>query len=208
MSPTLAHPPVTDLLFPGRGAQQEPVLRSCEVSPAILAAMATTQPMVSAAALPFMSVQPSTRKIPAVPSSAAMVMPLVGLLVTPTSPTMREATVTKKNAKITTQTAATRRSRLSCKAAKGAGKKVRVRPISRFRYRPLSTVSRGWCAGCWSLRGLIHRPGFQGHRQLSPPRHPPFLSIHWPRFRKDSIITGRLRTSVTMPATATAPAPM
>ena len=41
-------------------------------------------------------------------ASAAMVIPLVGLLVTPTSPTMREATVTKKNANTITQAAASR----------------------------------------------------------------------------------------------------
>ncbi len=38
-----------------------------------------------------------------------MVMPEVGFEVTPTSPTMRELTVTKKNAKIAMQTAANAR---------------------------------------------------------------------------------------------------
>jgi hypothetical protein len=47
--------------------------------------------------------------MPDVPSSAAMVMPLVGLLVTPTRPTMRDATVTKKKANTARSTAATSR---------------------------------------------------------------------------------------------------
>src|SRR5690606_40771060 len=76
-------------------------------SPAMDAAMATTVPIVSAAILPASSVQPSSRKMDEVAISVAMVMPLVGLDVTPTIPTIREDTVTKKNAKIATSTAAT-----------------------------------------------------------------------------------------------------
>ena len=44
-----------------------------------------------------------------VPSSVAIVMPEVGFEVTPTSPTMRELTVTKKKAKIAMHTDATAR---------------------------------------------------------------------------------------------------
>ena len=44
-----------------------------------------------------------------VPSSVAMVMPDVGLAVTPTNPTMRDETVTKKKAKIAISTAASPR---------------------------------------------------------------------------------------------------
>ena len=93
----------------GVAPSRKPVFRSWDVSPEIDAAIATTQPTVRAAALPIVSVQPNTRKIDAVPSNAAMVMPLVGLLVTPTSPTIRDATVTKKNANTTTQIAAAAR---------------------------------------------------------------------------------------------------
>ena len=65
------------------------------------AAIATTAPTVNAVILPVVSVQPNIRKITDVPNKAAMVMPLVGFEVTPTIPTIREETVTKKNAKNT-----------------------------------------------------------------------------------------------------------
>ena len=71
--------------------------------------MATTVPMVSAAILPRSPVQPNSRKSDEVASSVAMVMPLVGFEVTPTNPTMRDETVTKKKAKIATSNAATAR---------------------------------------------------------------------------------------------------
>src|SRR3972149_7903636 len=61
--------------------------------------MATTQPTVRAAALPAASVQPIRRNIVDVPSNEGRVMPLVGFEVTPTKPTIREETVTKKKAK-------------------------------------------------------------------------------------------------------------
>ena len=77
----------------------KPVFRSWDVSPAIEAAMATTVPTINAVALPAMSVQPKARNTRLVPRSAAIVIPDVGFDVTPTSPTMRELTVTKKNAK-------------------------------------------------------------------------------------------------------------
>ena len=76
------------------------------MSPAIDAAIATTQPTTSAATLPESSVQPSSRKTVEVSIREAMVMPLVGFEVTPTRPTMRDETVTKKKAQTTTSTAA------------------------------------------------------------------------------------------------------
>ena len=75
------------------------------MSPAIDAATATTVPTVSAAALPKSSVQPSRAKSIEVPKSATIVIPDVGLEVTPTMPTMRDDTVTKRNAKAAMQTA-------------------------------------------------------------------------------------------------------
>ena len=63
------------------------------------AAIQTTVPTISAVALPRVSVQPIIRKIKLVPRRVAMVMPEVGFEVTPTSPTIRELTVTKKKAK-------------------------------------------------------------------------------------------------------------
>ena len=91
----------------GVAPSKKPVFRSWDVSPAMDAAMATTQPTVRAPALPMSPVQPSSKKTVAVSNSVAMVIPLVGLEVTPTRPTMRDDTVTKKKAQITTSSAAT-----------------------------------------------------------------------------------------------------
>ena len=100
----------------GVAPRTKPVFRSCEVSPAIEAAMQTAVPTINAVALPSMLVQmelpdscATTRKIRLVPSNAAIVMPDVGLEVTPTRPTMRDDTVTKKKAKIAINTAASAR---------------------------------------------------------------------------------------------------
>ncbi len=69
------------------------------MSSAIEAATHTVVPTMRAVALPSRSVHPNSRKMRLVPSSVAMAMPEVGFEVTPTSPTMRALTVTKKNAK-------------------------------------------------------------------------------------------------------------
>src|SRR5688572_2003200 len=97
------------------------------MSPAIDAAMATTVPTVSAPILPASSVQPMARKTAEVPSREAIVMPLVGFEVTPTSPTIRDDTVTKKNAKITTQIAATDRLTTLSSAPKAWGTNASIR---------------------------------------------------------------------------------
>ena len=65
--------------------------------------MQTTPPMVMASAPKAGAVQPLTRKIAAVAISVAMVMPETGLAELPMSPTMRDATVTKRNPKIDDQ---------------------------------------------------------------------------------------------------------
>jgi hypothetical protein len=90
--------------------------------------------------LPSVSVQPNIRKIDEVPSRAAMVMPLVGLLVTPTRPTMRDATVTKKNANITTHSAATARMPTPPTAPKTWGTKISTMAI---RDAPIPTTFSG-----------------------------------------------------------------
>ena len=74
--------------------------------------MQTTVPTMSAVAFPRESVHPIIQKTALVPSSAAMVMPEVGFEVTPTSPTMRELTVTKKNANTAMQRAAIARMKI------------------------------------------------------------------------------------------------
>ena len=61
--------------------------------------MATIVPTVSTAARDIGSVQPATAKTEATPSSVTSVIPEVGCDETPTMPTMRAATVTKRTPK-------------------------------------------------------------------------------------------------------------
>ena len=68
--------------------------------------MQTTPPMVMARAPKAGAVQPLTRKMAAVAMSVAMVMPETGEAEEPTMPTMRAETVTKRNPKTTTSSAA------------------------------------------------------------------------------------------------------
>ena len=93
----------------GVAPRMKPVLRSCDVSPAMDAATQTTVPTMRTVALPARSVQPARKNTRLTPSSVAMAIPDVGLEVTPTRPTIRELTVTKKNAKIAMRTEATAR---------------------------------------------------------------------------------------------------
>src|SRR5688572_21957330 len=81
------------------------VFRSWLVVPALLAAMQTTAPMDSAAAVYTWPVQPSTMKIRQTPMRVAMAMPETGLLDDPSSPVMREETTEKKNPKTMMATA-------------------------------------------------------------------------------------------------------
>src|SRR5260370_223368 len=94
--------------FQGVAPMRWPVLRSCEVSPALEAAMQTTPPMVMARAPKAGAVQPLTRKMAAVAISVAMVMPETGEAELPTMPTMRGETVTKRKAKTATRRATAR----------------------------------------------------------------------------------------------------
>ena len=71
--------------------------------------MHTAVPTISAVALPARSVQPKRRKIALVPSRVAIVIPDVGFEVTPTNPTIRALTVTKKKAKTAMRIEATNR---------------------------------------------------------------------------------------------------
>ena len=101
------------------------------MSPAIDAAIATTAPTVSAATLPASSVQPSSRNNEDVPSKVAIVIPLVGFDVTPTSPTIRELTVTKKKAKTTTSSAARARPAATSMLLNAIGTTARMAKIAR-----------------------------------------------------------------------------
>src|ERR1700721_4223015 len=91
--------PITNAICCLRGVapMRNPVLRSCEVSPALAAAMHTTPPMVMASAPNAGAVQPFTRKIADVAISVAIVIPETGFEELPINPTIREETVTKRN---------------------------------------------------------------------------------------------------------------
>ena len=93
----------------GVAPTSQPVLRSCEMSPAFEAAMATTVPTVSTAARSARLVQPDAANTVAVPSKVTRAMPEVGCEVTPTMPTMRAATATKSRPKRPTPAAQTMR---------------------------------------------------------------------------------------------------
>src|ERR1041385_6637476 len=83
-----------------------PVLRSCEVLPALAAAMQTIAPTPMAIGEYMSPVQPSATKRRHVRISVAMVMPEIGFDEVPIRPVMREETVAKKKPKIRIRIAA------------------------------------------------------------------------------------------------------
>jgi hypothetical protein len=119
-----------------------------------------------------------------------MAMPLVGLDVTPTIPTMRELTVTKKKANMTTSSAATARPRVISMLLKACGASVRRRKMARAPI-PTTLSGRSFC-----VRSTSRHPAASRSRSWRVP------------IRKLSIMVGTLRISVTSPPVATAPAPM
>ncbi len=153
--------------------------------------MATTAPMDSAATRPVSSVQPSATKIKLVPSRVAIVMPDVGLDVTPTSPTMRLDTVTKKKAKMATRIAAKTRTVRDSMNPNTCGMTARK---STTRPTPINTTLKGRSS---SVR-LIACTTAEPSKRLRNPRIPSLNEV---------TIIGMERISVAIPAVATAPAP-
>ena len=76
-------------------------MRSCEVAPALAAAMQTIAPTHSAIGWYTSPVQPMPTKTRQVAMSVAIVIPEIGFDDEPMMPTMRLATVTKKKPKTT-----------------------------------------------------------------------------------------------------------
>src|SRR5216683_3659238 len=133
--------------FQGVAPMRWPVLRSCEVSPALEAAMQTTPPIVMARAPKAGAVQPLTRKMAAVAMRVAMVMPETGEAELPTMPTIRAETVTKRKPKTTTRRAAAMLANaLTC--APGMGLNWRKRNIRSTRRRepPKTTMGGRSCS--------------------------------------------------------------
>ena len=79
-----------------------PVFRSCEVAPALAAAIQIILPTTKTIGSKVLPVIPKPIKIRAVPIKVAMVIPETGLELVPIKPTIRLETVTKKNPKTIT----------------------------------------------------------------------------------------------------------
>ncbi len=154
--------------------------------------MHTAVPTISAVALPNVSVQPAAAKIRLVPSSVAIVIPDVGLEVTPTRPTMRELTVTKKKAKRTTRAAAMARPQVNSMELNAWGTRVRTRKMIPA---PMPTVRRDRSCSVRRIFSAASPAAIRSRIWAAP-------------ILKLSIMVGMLRISVISPPVATAPAPM
>ncbi len=161
----------------------KPVLRSCEVAPALAAAMQTTAPTQSATGEYHSPVQPRATKIVQVRISVAMVIPETGFDDEPIRPTILDETVTKKNPKMTTRIEATK---LPCVGIAGAMARNSANSTV-----PMSTM----------LRGISRSV------RLWPPAAPLALKSLM-LSRNDETIVGIVRASVMRPAASTAPAPV
>ena len=87
----------------------KPVLRSCDVSPAIAATIQITVPTQIADTIPVYPVIPVPFNSAVAISRVAIAIPETGLLEDPTSPTIRLDTVAKKNPKMITSIAPNKR---------------------------------------------------------------------------------------------------
>ncbi len=160
------------------------------MSPALLAAIATMVPTVSTPARAPSSTQPAAAKIDAVPSSVTSVMPDVGCDDTPTIPTIRAATVTNSTPKKPTPAASTAR----CGALMSPANTPGTRPAtSTTTAMPPSTNEPGRSR---SVRSTVPDDVESG------PCMPFATAANAPT------IVGSPRSTVRMPAVATAPAPM
>jgi hypothetical protein len=123
-----------------------------------------------------------SRKMAAVPMRAAMVMPEIGLALTPISPVMRDDTTTKKKPKITISTAPSRFT-ASCGSAVSSSASTTA---------PAGVIQIGRSVSVRSLEAVA--PTLP-RRSANPERN------------ADTIV-GSERTKAMIPAAATAPAPM
>ena len=120
-----------------------------------------------------------------VPMIVAMVMPLIGLLVVPIIPTMRDDTVTKKKPKIMIRTASRRL------LGKCVGRPLMKEMAIARTSEPIATTLIGMSR---SVRRV----------EVDPAPFPRLLTL----LRKDAQIVGRVRARDIRPAMATAPAPI
>src|SRR5258708_38226804 len=155
--------------------------------------MATTPPIVIASAPYAVPVQPVTRNIAQVAISVAIVMPLTGFDDVPINPQMRHDTVTNRNPKTRTSSAATRfENKPVC--APGMGLNVRsAHIIARIATEPIRTNFIGRSRSCRLVVGAT--PSRSARTSLSPE-----VSA--------ATIVGMVRMSVISPQAATAPPPL
>src|ERR1044071_384871 len=173
----------------GVAPTSQPVLRSCEMSPAFDAAIQTTVPAVRMAARADGSFQPRSTKTIETPSSVTSVIADVGFDDTPIRPTMREETTTKQTPKIATPIAAINRGAKVILPAKSPGTTTSV-----------MTTTSGTTA-------TTHAGTSRAVRSPKPIEAP---TARTPRATaaKELHIVGSARATATSPAAATAPAPM
>src|SRR5262249_49665395 len=153
------------------------------------AAIATIVPTVRTAARAEGSLHPAAAKTEATPRRVTSVIPDVGCEETPTIPTMRAATVTKRRPKTATPAAQTARGRGPMSPAKTPGASAAtattkaIAPSTKVpgRSRSVETATKDPAAR------FLESP------RTTPANAPP--------------IVGRFWTPVNKPATATAPAP-
>ena len=164
------------------------------MSPALEAATATMVPTVSTAARAPTSVQPKAAKTLAVPRRVTSVIPEVGCDDTPMMPTMRAATETNSTPKIPTPRPQIARWSVPSSLPKTCGTSPETRTTT-------STPPRTKMPGRSRSRSG-ESPASSADPGLRLPRSPRVTAS------TERVIAGRLRSTVRMPATATAPAPM
>jgi hypothetical protein len=162
------------------------------MSPAFEAATHTTVPTVSMAARAEASVQPRARNTTLTPSSVTSAIPDVGLEETPMSPTMREDTTTNVRPKTATPIAATARWMTLISPASSPGTAT---SITTTRAGNASTTQPGRSRSVRDASG----PAVTASGEAPRPRS---------TATSEAYIVGSARVTVTIPAAATAPAPM
>src|SRR3954454_11536076 len=178
--------------FAGVAPTRNPVFKSCEMSPAFDAAMQTTVPTVRMAARADGSVQPHSTNTTDAPSSVTSVIAEVGFEETPISPTMRDDTTTKQTPKIATPSAATSRGPEAMLPASSPGTPTSVMTTASG---TTSTIHDGTSR---SVRGA-----FSPSVIATPLRRRPRMPA-----ANELAIVGSALITATIPAAATAPAPM
>src|SRR5580692_8308144 len=155
--------------------------------------MQTAPPIINARTAYLGLVHPARKKMAQVAISVAMLMPLIGLEELPSNPLMRPATVTNRNPKTTTNTAANR-FWYHCVCAPWMGKKVSTAQIMATMTIDPPTTHRMGTSQSMRLEELDWLL-LSARTSFSPAR-------------SAEMIVGIVRSRVISPEAATAPAPI